>query len=617
MRRIYAALFSLLLLTPLVTAPGFGYDALRLPAALTLVTLLLALSVVRIARRGEGEACRDPLFTAACLLAAIHAVSFLGRGPSWEGAMPLLVLFTGVASYRIARSGSLHRDWVRSTVPWILAALGLAFAAFGLIQKAMGQPAVSTEGNTNYSGTLAAMLLPPAFAFAFIRKDPWKRGGMIAAVIALLALLLATESRGGWIGAGVGMAVAVAGLAWGRVPGTRKAVVAAIIGIIILPIVLQGREHLSARRVETAGVRLEIWKSTLRMIADHPWIGTGPGRFAAEYPPYRSLEEFRLSHKYAGPDFKEVEDAHSSWVQGAAETGIPGLIAFLLVVYVSARLWLYSVKSAEDGNLAALLAGLGGGAAAYLVAGLFNTLTLHLSHTVLFWAFLGMIECAGLPRRRRPTSQLSLALPAGAAVAAMFAAWMGVMLARADGVFFSGMAQSDPTTRAAFLERAFPPSWNLSYELGRAYEKAGRFPEAAEAYQTSLIRRPHHVPALNNLAIALLRSGAPEEVVGQRLRRATEVAPFYFLSWHNLGLLELRNLRYGEAEALFSRAAELNDRHAGSAFSLGEARLLQEDFPGALAPLRKARDLGFDVGVNLRRDHPAQASDPRLAEFFR
>ena len=81
------------------------------------------------------------------------------------------------------------------------------------------------------------------------------------------------------------------------------------------------------------------------------------------------------------------------------------VLAFLLVVYVAARLWRYYVKVAPDPDRAAMLAGLGGGAAAYLVAGLFNSLTLRTSHTVLFWSFLALIELVGETRPWRPASR--------------------------------------------------------------------------------------------------------------------------------------------------------------------------------------------------------------------
>ncbi|MBI1203481.1 MAG: O-antigen ligase domain-containing protein [Rhodopseudomonas sp.] len=60
--------------------------------------------------------------------------------------------------------------------------------------------------------------------------------------------------------------------------------------------------------------RIEAYRSTLRMIADHPWFGTGLGTFAWAFPAYRS------------PDISMwgVWDmAHNTPLQLAAEVGLP------------------------------------------------------------------------------------------------------------------------------------------------------------------------------------------------------------------------------------------------------------------------------------------------------
>lgn len=62
------------------------------------------------------------------------------------------------------------------------------------------------------------------------------------------------------------------------------------------------------------GGRLETYRSTLRMIADHPWLGTGQGTFSWGYPAYRST----------GTSLWGVWDkAHSTPLETAAELGLP------------------------------------------------------------------------------------------------------------------------------------------------------------------------------------------------------------------------------------------------------------------------------------------------------
>ena len=68
------------------------------------------------------------------------------------------------------------------------------------------------------------------------------------------------------------------------------------------------------------GGRLEIYRSTLRMIADHPWFGTGQGTFAYAFPAYRSPNVSMWG----------VWDiAHNSLLEIAADMGVP--IAALVV----------------------------------------------------------------------------------------------------------------------------------------------------------------------------------------------------------------------------------------------------------------------------------------------
>jgi O-antigen ligase len=67
--------------------------------------------------------------------------------------------------------------------------------------------------------------------------------------------------------------------------------------------------------------RLETYRSTLRMIADHPWFGTGLGTFAYAFPAYRS----------ANVSVWGVWDlAHNTLLEVAADMGLP--IAALVVV---------------------------------------------------------------------------------------------------------------------------------------------------------------------------------------------------------------------------------------------------------------------------------------------
>jgi O-antigen ligase len=78
--------------------------------------------------------------------------------------------------------------------------------------------------------------------------------------------------------------------------------------------------------------RLETYRSTLRMIADHPWFGSGLGTFRWSFPAYRS----------ANVSMWGVWDlAHSTPLELAADLGLPlaglTILAWLIVLAVLIR----------------------------------------------------------------------------------------------------------------------------------------------------------------------------------------------------------------------------------------------------------------------------------------
>src|SRR6185503_628392 len=321
--------------------------------------------------------------------------------------------------------------------------------------------------------------------------------------------------------------------------------------------------------------------------------------------------------------FKELEDAHSTWVQVAVETGAPGLLALLLVVYIAARLWRYYVKVAPDADRAALLAGLGGAAAAYLIAGLFNTLTLKTSHTVLFWSFLGLIELIGDPRPWRASARSRegrVALPAAGVFVAVFGAWWAGTLGLGDAAFSAGMSTSKASEREARLRESLdrnPYWWRPHYELSLTLVALERYQGAVEEGRATLRLRPHHLDALNHTAISLLRTGGEEREVEALFHRAVEIAPYYYKSLHNFGLFERQRGNRSEARRLFGTAIEHNPEYASSYFCRGMLAWSGGDATMAIEDFRKARGLGFDVGRALRSERVSAENDARLSEFYK
>jgi O-antigen ligase len=151
----------------------------------------------------------------------------------------------------------------------------------------------------------------------------------ILVVFAMLFLCLAamfmTGSRGAVVLSLLALIVAFTAFFRRDLPGRSGIVTALAGGGAVALILLQLMGTGINARFDIQGAadqgRLETYKATLRMIADHPWFGTGQGTFAYAFPAYRSPNISMWG----------VWDiAHNTLLEIASDMGIP--IAALVVV---------------------------------------------------------------------------------------------------------------------------------------------------------------------------------------------------------------------------------------------------------------------------------------------
>ena len=124
------------------------------------------------------------------------------------------------------------------------------------------------------------------------------RGAVVVSLLALLIAFVAFFRRHlpGWSG----VAIAVGGT------GATALLLLQLLGGAV-------NAHFDLEGLSDEG-RWETYKSTARMIADHPWFGTGQGTFASAFPAYRSANV---------PVWGVWDMAHSTPLQLAAEMGVP------------------------------------------------------------------------------------------------------------------------------------------------------------------------------------------------------------------------------------------------------------------------------------------------------
>jgi O-antigen ligase len=151
-----------------------------------------------------------------------------------------------------------------------------------------------------------------------------------------LAAMLMTNSRAGIVLSLMASIVAFLGFFHRDLPRHGGIAAALVIGVFIALIFVQVLGGNVSGRFDVQGLsdegRLDVYRSTLRMVGDHPWFGTGLGTFVWNFPAYRS----------ANVSMWGVWDlAHSTPLELASDLGLPlaGLIgmAWLVVLGVLIR----------------------------------------------------------------------------------------------------------------------------------------------------------------------------------------------------------------------------------------------------------------------------------------
>jgi O-antigen ligase len=129
--------------------------------------------------------------------------------------------------------------------------------------------------------------------------------------------------------------------------------------------------------------RAAMWQTAWAMIQDRPVMGHGLNTFMANYSRY-SVD---ASHNPAY--------AHNCFLQITAETGVVGLIAFVL--FLTSLGWLIwnalgmrTEPSQEDHVSRAVLEGVSAGLLGFLIQSMFDTNLYALRQAVLFWTLSGV-----------------------------------------------------------------------------------------------------------------------------------------------------------------------------------------------------------------------------------
>ncbi len=385
-----------------------------------LVGLLLVIWVARRIIDRRLIVRGGPIVVTLALLLVCAILSTL-TAEDFPNALKEVVKLSEMLGVAVFAASELDRPEDTRLVIVALLLAGASEAIVGLVQFAIGYgptsfavgPFMRAYGNFNQPNALAGylgMLLPLGIAFSF--RPSRERPFVVAATILIALGVLATLSRGSWVGSILGLGLMA--LLWG--PASRRALAGAsgVIALVlmltvagVLPASLSDRiatvfENFGVfdvRQVELTPAnfalvqRMALWQAGWEMALDNPIVGIGPGNYEAAYP------------RYFAPGWSEpLPHAHNYYLNTFAELGIVGLVVFLgFCIAVFVRLGQGLREAREPGTVRrTLLLGALAAAVTFSVHNAFDNMFVH-GIGVQFALILGLVEAGFVASPREET----------------------------------------------------------------------------------------------------------------------------------------------------------------------------------------------------------------------
>lgn len=226
--------------------------------------------------------------------------------------------------------------------------------------------------------TIGAGALSLLVAFARRKRNPMVQAACIVGIAVAVLTVLETQSRGGLVSVALVLGVyLIRRYGWWAIgPGIAAA----------LPLFLLGGRSGEKADVSTQ-MRYEAWATGLDMFHKSPVYGVGAGQFG--------------EHHYL--------TAHNSFVLTLAETGLPGMILFVAIIYVSFKSLFVGLRQLRD-TPGAEAAQVWGMALLASMAGIvFQINTLSFAYKSVLWIFFGLVGAwAGAIRTHCPEFRVRL-----------------------------------------------------------------------------------------------------------------------------------------------------------------------------------------------------------------
>lgn len=235
----------------------------------------------------------------------------------------------------------------------------------------------SVFGNPNIFAEYLIICIPMSVALFWNSKRMHKKIIFLASTLTLVLSLIFTFSRGGWIGFAFSILIFIIlverRLLLGLIP-------IAVGGIFLLPQTILNRIVSIGNLADSSNAyRIQMWSITLKIIKDYWIAGVGFGHL-----PFKQIFETYIRTM-------PIYHAHNTYLEIAAELGIPGLIAFLFFIFILFKYAIHELVKTDNKYIKVMMAGALSGIGALLIHGTVENV-LYLPKIIInFWILVSLI----------------------------------------------------------------------------------------------------------------------------------------------------------------------------------------------------------------------------------
>jgi len=386
--KVEFGVFITLFLAPII--PTMAVVGLSLLCFFSLV--IKALTTKKFTWRFEG--CGLLIIT----MLLIYLISSVTSFAPFKSVQIWLVYFAFMAFYFVIINTIKTKKQLFNLLT-VFALSGVAVALYGIMQYVFGWNVTqawideemfedikmriySTLENPNVLGEYILLVLPVCISLMWTAKKVLPKIVYATFSLILAVALILTFSRGCWLGTMASAAVFItfaAGKLWGL----------ALLAIPILPIILPESiinrfTSIGDMKDSSTSYRVYIWMGTLLMLKDFWLSGIGPGTeaFTQVYPFY-SYSSVVAPH------------SHNLFLQILVESGILGILAFLLIIFLFMKQLISGHLAFGKGHkLSVVIIGIASGVIGFLVQGLFDNCFYNYRVFMIFWSILGIGSAA-------------------------------------------------------------------------------------------------------------------------------------------------------------------------------------------------------------------------------